>query len=175
MPFTTQRQNTLSPNHAPELVNYLLPPRLKQACTVRGLEDTCSSQHCLHKAIWLPRPAEDIAEELLGNLPILSFFVNQHVLQLPPSPLFAFHRPKEPSPTPALQLREPLTLRCCSYPWSCCWVTRRMTPGTPHQAGNPGSGPVTYMHYGKDAGARKAWSTQAGHLQESKGLEAVGV
>lgn len=76
----------LLPNHAPELVNYLLPPHLKQACPVRGLEDTCSSQHCLHKAIWLARPAEDIAEELLGNLPILSFFVNQHVLQLPPSP-----------------------------------------------------------------------------------------
>lgn len=76
----------LLPNHAPELVNYLLPPHLKQACPVRGLEDMCSSQHCLHKAIWLARPAEDIAEELLGNLPILSFFVNQHVLQLPPSP-----------------------------------------------------------------------------------------
>lgn len=101
VPLTKQTQNMLLPNHAPELVNYLLPPYLKQACTVRGLENTCSLQHCLHKAIWLARPADDVAEVLHGNLPILSFFVNQHMLQLPPSPFFAFPRPKEPSPTPA--------------------------------------------------------------------------
>lgn len=112
-----------------------------------------------------------------SNYLILTFFIYQHTMQLPPPPLLAFPKSREPSPVPtgftavahrqAQLLLLPVVLLLANRQNN----TRNSSSGrTPKRWGHN-----TDILWRSDGGARKARSTEVGFLQPSKGLEAVEV